>query len=277
MIFLNKEFEKAWAGKDPFEEADKLTGEVFRAVKTRRTLRFELNGKSYFAKIHHGVGWREIFKNLTQFKLPILGASNEWAALNKLKKLNVDTMTPCAFGIRGKNPAKQDSFIITEDLKDTISLEDFCRDWKTTPPPARLKWALIKKLAWVSRQMHTNGMNHRDYYICHFLLDISNGMDKLDTANLKAHLIDLHRAQIRSKTPHRWIVKDVAGIWFSSMDTGISKNDMFRFMRIYSGKSLRETLKSDRKFWLDVDNTARKLYKKEFSKEPDIGFNYNND
>lgn len=275
MIFLNKEFAKAWTGKDPFEEADKLTGEVFRAIKTRRTLRFELNGKSYFAKIHHGIGWREIFKNLSQFKLPIIGAGNEWAALNKLEKLHVPTMTSCAFGVKGTNPARQDSFIITEDLQNTISLEDFCRDWKSNPPPTSLKRALIEKLAWTSRQMHTNGINHRDYYICHFLLDISNGTENIAPEKLKIHLIDLHRAQIRRKTPLRWIVKDIAGIWFSAMDIGLTRNDIFRFMRIYSGKSLRNTLTVDKKFWLDVDNTARKLYLKEFAKQPDVGFVFN--
>ena len=170
MIYLSKEFESYWAGKDPFQEVETLDGEIFRLVKTRKTLRFELNGKRYFAKIHRGVGWREIFKNLLQFKLPVLGAQNEWAALNKLKQLEVDTMTPLAYGLRGRNPASQHSFIITEELRATESLEDFCRDWPNTPPPFTLKKSLVEKLSRVSRRMHIHGMNHRDYYICHFML-----------------------------------------------------------------------------------------------------------
>lgn len=263
MLYLREDFKKAWQGQDPFEAADRLEGEVFRSVKSRRTLRFEMNGMSFFAKIHHGVGWKEIFKNLLQLKKPVLGAENEWAALKKLEELGVDTMVPCAYGQRGSNPARQDSFIITEDLINTESLEDFCRDWPKNPPPFALKKALIEKLAWVSRRMHTNGINHRDYYICHFLLDVSVGRDNLDPANFKASLIDLHRAQIRKKMPRRWIVKDVAGLWFSAMDIGVTQRDLFRFIKDYSGRPLRDVFQTEDDFWRLVDRAAKKLYAKE--------------
>jgi len=263
MLYLRDEFKQAWDGQDPFDASDRLEGEVFRAVKTRRTLCFELKGKSYFAKIHHGIGWKEIFKNLLQLKKPVLGAENEWTALKKLEELDVETMVPCAYGQRGSNPARQDSFIITEDLIDTESLENFCRDWPQNPPPFALKKALVERLAWVSRQMHENGMNHRDYYICHFLLDISAGRDNVDPSNLKASLIDLHRAQIRKKTPRRWIVKDVAGLYFSAMDIGLTQRDLYRFMRIYSNRTLRKTLQQDHAFWGGVESAAKRLYAKE--------------
>ena len=268
MLYLREEFKEAWKGQDPFAAADALEGEVFRAVKTRRTLRFQLKGKSYFAKIHHGVGWKEIFKNLLQFKMPVLGAENEWAALQLLERLGVDTMVPCAYGRRGSNPAKQDSFIITEDLIHTESLEDFCADWPKNPPPFELKKALVEKLAWVSRTMHGNGMNHRDYYICHFLLDVTKGRNNVDPDNLTASLIDLHRAQIRKKTPRRWIVKDVGGLFFSAMEIGLTQRDIFRFMRIYADLPLRETLNKDRAFWADVKKTAEALFIKEFGALP---------
>ncbi len=263
MLYLREEFKQAWESQDPFDAADKLEGEVFRAVKTRRTLRFALGENSYFAKIHHGVGWKEIIKNLLQLKRPVLGAENEWAALKMLEELSVDTMVACAYGQRGHNPAWKDSFIITEDLINTESLEDFCRDWAEKPPPFSLKKALIEKLAWVSREMHAHGMNHRDYYICHFLLDVSGGRDNINPNDLKASLIDLHRAQIRSKIPRRWIVKDLSGLYFSAMDIGLTKRDLFRFMRIYSEKSLREELNGNAGFWQSVDQTAKRLYAKE--------------
>ena len=194
----------------------------------------------------------------------MLGAENEWAALKKLEELGVDTMVACAYGQRGSNPAWKDSFIITEDLIHTESLEDYCRDWPATPPPFALKKALIEKLAWVSREMHTHGINHRDYYICHFLLDISGGRDTIDPNNLKASLIDLHRAQIRAKTPHRWIVKDLGGLYFSAMEIGLTPRDLYRFIRIYADAPLREVLKQEHSFWADVKRTAESLFIKEF-------------
>lgn len=272
-IYLREDFQEVWQGKDPFVEADKLRGQIFRQIKNRRTLQFELNDKRFFVKIHHAIGWGEIFKNFLQFKTPVIGAGNEWAAINKLNELNVDTMTACAFGQHGNNPAKQESFLITETLENTISLEEFCKNWKNIPPMMALKCALIRKVAGISRQLHTNGINHRDYYICHFLMDLSCGIENITTGrrqNIKIYLIDLHRTQMRKKTPSRWIIKDIAGIWFSSMDIGLTKKDCFRFMKIYSNSSLRDALTKNRSFWINVNNTAKRLYKKDHGKTPNI-------
>ena len=46
-----------------FEKIFILEGEDFRLVKARRTFRFEAGGKGYFAKVHHGIGWKEILKD----------------------------------------------------------------------------------------------------------------------------------------------------------------------------------------------------------------------
>lgn len=80
-IVLASPFKELWADKNPFTEAFRLDGESFRQVKSRHTFRFETGGKGYFAKLHHGCGWHEIFKDMFQFKRPILGADNEYRAL----------------------------------------------------------------------------------------------------------------------------------------------------------------------------------------------------
>ena len=69
-LWLSDRFRTLWEGRDPFDEVERLQGEVFRQVASRRTIRVALDGNHYFAKIHHGVGWREIFKNLLHLKLP---------------------------------------------------------------------------------------------------------------------------------------------------------------------------------------------------------------
>src|SRR5690606_20400210 len=121
---------------------------------TRRTLQFELSGKRYFVKHHLGIGWREIFKDLVQFRPPVLGARNEWQAVARLTELGVPTMTVAAYGSRGVNPARRESFIITEDLTNTISLEDYCADWPLRPPDRNFKRMLITGIADISRTMH---------------------------------------------------------------------------------------------------------------------------
>ncbi len=240
VIYLEEPFLSLWDGRDAFVAADALQGKVLRSLEGRRTLRTEIAGRGYFVKIHHGIGWGEIIKNLLSGRLPVLGAGNEWRALLRLKELGVDTMHPVAFGARGNNPARQHSFIVTEELAPTISLEDFCRDWCAVPPAPTFKRTLIERVAEMARRMHQGGVNHRDFYICHFLLHLL-----VDDRMPKLSLIDLHRAQVRKHTPRRWRDKDLASLHFSSLEIGLTARDRLRFLRIYFGWPLRTILRDE--------------------------------
>lgn len=266
MIELHGSCREHFGGPDAFDRILALEGEVYREMDGRRTLRFELDGRGYFAKLHFGVGWKEIFKNLLQGKLPVLGADNERQAIARLEQLGVATMTVAGFGRRGWNPARRQSFLITEELCDAVSLETVCEDWSRMPPPVALKRALLRKVAAVSRALHENGINHRDLYICHFLLDRHSTPEDADWPRL--YLIDLHRAQIRRRTPRRWVVKDVAGLYFSSLDIGLTRRDLLRFMKVYRGRPLRQILRDEGPFWEEVSRRAVKLYRKIFGRSP---------
>lgn len=226
-------------------------------------MRFTLLENSYFIKIHRGVGWFEIIENLIRFRLPVLGAENEYLAIKKLEKLHIETMKIAGYGIKGVNPAHQQSFIITEDLINTTSLEDFCLDWKNNTPDFALKFALIFYLAHVSRTLHQNGVNHRDYYICHFLLDLKSlELFRSEHHPLKISLIDLHRAQLRQKTPERWVAKDIASLYFSAMDIGLTRRDFYRFMKLYHNCSLRDCLSKHINFWNRIELQGQKLWQR---------------
>ncbi|MBT3564857.1 MAG: lipopolysaccharide core heptose(I) kinase RfaP, partial [Gammaproteobacteria bacterium] len=238
---------------------DALEGEEYRRVKTRRTFRFELSDQRYFAKLHYGVGWMEILKNLIQFKLPVTGARNERDALQLLEQRGVPVPTVVGFSSSGSNPATRQSSIVTKSLLNTLSLEDCCRQKLVSVPR---KYNLIPKVAQLTRRMHEAGVNHRDCYICHFHL-------QLEEKDLKAptlYVIDLHRAQIRKHTPMRWRVKDVGSLLFSAAEeNALEVTDLFRFMRAYSNKPLRQTLSEDHVFWSKVLVRAQKLYLKNHS------------
>ncbi len=259
---LRADFQSFLQGKDAFDEILNLQGEVFRKHKNRRTLRIAKDGKSYFVKTHRKIGWGEILRNLLNLRLPVLGAKNELHAIRRLEKLGIKTMKVAGYGERGLSPFWLESFLITEELENTISLEDLCRDWKSNPPDFNFKIALIQKIADIARRLHKNGINHRDFYICHFLIDLKrlHGND-----SLHIYLIDLHRVQLRKHTPRRWIIKDLAGLFFSSMDIGLTQRDLFRFMKAYSGKPLRIILKDEQDLWDQVKKRAVKLYQKHFN------------
>lgn len=268
MIVLPDTWVARLGNENLFDKLFSLQGRILREQEGRKTVHFTFEGKTYYGKFHSGVGWREIFKNISQFRLPVLGAQNEWKAIQGLKRLGLKSMDIVGFGKRGINPARIQSFVITEELAGTISLENFCRDWEESPPENKLKRGLLAETARIARIMHGNGINHRDFYLCHLLFDINAKGDEEAAPAPSLYLIDLHRAQIRKKTPRRWIIKDLAALYFSSMDIGLTRNDIFRFVKLYTGKTLRKALKHDQKMWRKVIKRAESLYWKTWEKPP---------
>ncbi|CAG0933300.1 MAG: Lipopolysaccharide core heptose(I) kinase RfaP [Rhodocyclaceae bacterium] len=265
-LFLDEPFRTLWAGQDAFQAARALQGKVLRELEGRRTLRTEVGGRGYYAKLHRGVGWGEIFKNLVTARLPVLGAEHEWQAIRRLAELGVDTMKAVAFGRRGSNPAKLESFIVTEELAPTTSLEDYCRDWPARPPAPALKRAIIARVAEMAGKMHRGGVNHRDCYICHFLLHTE---PPPSPAVLRLSLIDLHRAQIREGTaPRRWRDKDLAALHFSTLEIGLTARDRLRFLRAYFGRPLRDTLEVEAALLVQLEREGERLmerYRRKFA------------
>lgn len=226
-----------------------LRSDVYRSVDQRFTARFELEGKGYFVKYHRGLSATEFLKNIVCLRWPVVGARDEWKAVEHLRRHGVDTMTPMAFGERGMSPFWQESFLITEELTDCICLSDYVQKWDKQSPNLQEKRHLIDLLARTVSKMHRSGLNHRDCYLCHFLWH-----EKTD----KLHVIDLHRAQIRAYVPSRWINKDLGALYTSAADVpGIKRLDFFRFLRMYfGGKIDRERV---RELLPQIGKRARKI------------------
>jgi heptose I phosphotransferase len=105
--------------------------------------------------------------------------------------------------------------------------------------------------------MHRAGVNHRDCYICHFLLHT----DKPVTADdFKLSLIDLHRAQTRKTISMRWRNKDLAALYFSALDIGLTQRDKLRFLRGYFQQPLRQILAQEAALLSWLESKANKLY-----------------
>lgn len=260
MLILDPELTSAFSSREPlFKQIMALHGDVYRELENRRTQRVTLNHKPYFLKQHFGVGWKEIFKNLFQGRLPVVSAKNEFLALKRMQKLNISVPMIAGFGYEGLNPATRHSFLLTHEIPPHISLEDFCKDWKITPPTFQVKQKLIREVAKIARTMHENGVNHRDFYLCHFLLDLAS-LHPSKTPMLS--VIDLHRAQIRQAVPRRWLIKDLAGLYFSSKDAGLTRRDLLRFIKEYRNKPLALILNKERNFWQRITERGNQLYQR---------------
>ena len=272
VLIIPQEWKDACDKVDWFDWILSLQGEEYRNMDGRRTLRFDMLGQSYFVKMYTGLGWGRICKSLLSFKAPpVLSAYNEWLAIKILSELGIDTMNTVAYGERGRNPVARQSFIVTDDLNPAQSLEDVCRDWEYNPPPLNFKRALLQRIAEVTRKMHTHGINHRDYYLCHFLLDTSSGDYLKNPDKLRVFLIDLHRVQFRKRVPQRWRIKDLASIYFSAFDVGLTQRDCLRFIRTYTAAPLRLSLAQDKRLWRQVEKRSIKLYARYQRKYSDTG------
>lgn len=261
-LFLTEPFASKWGNRDPFEAAFSLTGETYRDMGDRCTTRFEYDNRAYFVKTHAGVGVGEILKNLLYLRIPVLGAENEYQAIAKLSELGVETMTAVAFGRTGWNPANEKSFLITEALEPTKPLDEYCSPEVLSAMGVSERRALVRRLARISRVLHDGGVNHRDFYLCHFLLDTSEQHSDTPVSERPIYLIDLHRMQIRHRTPRRWRHKDLAALYYSAKRAGFNQQDVFCFIQAYKQQSLRKAFDGAQSFWASIVKEADKLHEK---------------
>ena len=264
MIHLRPDIVRLFASERCVADFFAIDGTVAKERHRRRTVRFEREGRCFFIKCHYPVGWAEIGKNLLRGRLPTVGAGAERRAIQRLHEIGVPTMQAAGYGRQGWPAARQRSFIITDELAGIVSFEQLAQGVAGPPLEADLKRRLIRQMADLTRRLHRNGVNHRDLYLCHFALQL----DTAKSPGPSVYVIDLHRVQCRARTPRRWIIKDLAALYFSSLDLPPARRDLLRFIRYYSDKPLRRALGEDRRLWRKVVARAEALYRKEWKKEP---------
>lgn len=264
-------------GQDIFAFVLQHQQQVYRDVAGRKTFSLLLNGQRYFVKYHSGVGWREIIKNLSQGKRPIISARTEYQALQALNQLGVLTPQAVAWAERGVNPATRKSLLITRDIGQFVTLEDFIQPWAQQPPKPALRQALILAMAQVAKQMHSHGLYHRDFYLCHLCLPSplhqSANLLKASRQPVQLLVMDLHRCVRLARPNKTWAMKDIAALYFSSMSTlaadSASDNaseDEMAGASVFSAQDwqlfAQHYCYQDAAFWQRVQRRAARLYGK---------------
>lgn len=253
-------FAEQWHHKDLFQQAFSIQGTVVRHVKNRRTIRFEQAGKVFYIKIHQKIGWKEIAKNLMQFRFPVYSAADEFLAIQKLESIGIPSTHPAAFSERNLLPVYRESFLVTDELCALETIENVCRRWQLAPPSSNMRHALIRSLAITCAKMHGAGINHRDCYICHFMMHPDSPI--MPNGFLPLTVIDLHRAQTHAKIPLRMRMKDLGAMLFSFMEAGLTRRDLLRFMAEYS-----KTQPIGRFLWQCALAKAKRILNKEIRRK----------
>ncbi len=136
-------------------------------------------------------------------------------------KLLTKHQVPCAPIIAHGSRANGSGFIILPDLAGY------------TPADKLLETGfefekLLEATADLTALLHSRNLHHRDLYLCHFMIR-PEPMD--------AKLIDMARVA-RLKNPltrRRWIIKDLAQFWYSTMAHAITDEQRNRWLRRYCG------------------------------------------
>jgi heptose I phosphotransferase len=232
--------------------ASSVSGEIVRKVSGRSTRRLQLQGKTYYLKLHMGIGWPEIIKNWLSLKAPVLGARNEFLACRLLQQQAIAAPEVVAFAESSDPPWSRKSFVLMAALEDMEDLETVSLRWARMPPSGLELRTLTMQVADIARRLHGAGVVHRDFYICHLLRRQHDPQAPLA-------VLDLHRALLFAQVPERWRLRDLAALLFSTLELPISQRTWLRFIRVYTGQPLQQTFQQQPDFWRGVFRRARRL------------------
>jgi hypothetical protein len=113
------------------------------------------------------------------------------------------------------------SFIIFEDLAGYTAADKLIQ---TGTPFDRL----LNLTADLAAKLHSAQLHHRDLYLCHFFVRLGNAQD--------IRLIDTARARRMASpfTRTRWIIKDLAQFWFSTLSLPITDQQRTAWLARYA-------------------------------------------
>ena len=145
--------------------------------------------------------------HIKRYRAPLLGmrtaAELEVEGYRALNSHGIATATLVGWG----QIADRRSFVISEDLFDFEACD------KLLASNAVSFDRLLRPTATLAAQLHRAGLHHRDLYLCHFFA-------RIDGEDIELKLIDVARVRpLRSPlTRRRWIVKDLAQFWYSTLE-----------------------------------------------------------
>ncbi|QJA06641.1 hypothetical protein FVE67_07475 [Thermosulfurimonas marina] len=179
----------AGCGLERFEAFWGEVGRPFKVKPDREIRLLEVRGQSLFLKRYFRFGALEF----------VCGAEREWWAVKELSRRGFSVPEPVAFGLeRGLRPRRAFSLLSAAPGR---RLEDLFRE---EPEVAlRLAWPLAAFAA----RFHALGFSHQDFYLCHLFFD-----------GRRFFLIDLQRLRQSEGLRFRWIIKDLAELFYSARE-----------------------------------------------------------
>lgn len=189
-------------------------------------------------------------KNWLSHKRRISMAAGELKPAVELQEKNSAVPEVVAFGQKWKEIFEEKSFIITREVPGSVSLETALPEcfYQKDLTSKTEKDKFIKDLADVINEFHNSGFRHRDLYLAHIFY---NNDENVFT------LIDLARCFKPLLLKKRYLIKDIAQLYYSAPYGTISKSDRLRFYLQYTGKKKLSFI--DKRFISKVKRKAEKM------------------
>jgi hypothetical protein len=148
-----------------------------------------------------------------------------------LESASIPTAPLVAYG----NLPDRRSFVIFDDLAGYTPADKLVERGTPFQP-------LIEPTADLAAKLHDAGLHHRDLYLCHF-------MARADADRVDLKLIDTARIKRLPGllTRRRWIVKDLAQFWFSTLKLPVTDEQRAAWLERYGRQRKLDGIASLRK------------------------------
>ena len=202
--------------------------------RSRRRFRVELTDTDnrsavLFLKRYEHPGCIALLKRLVTRRSRAAAAAYDFTAAGWLAEAAIPVARPVAFGQQLGPLGERRSFVISEQLPHADALERILprrHELIDTYPILAENRALIDQIARLVHRLHNAGFYHRDLYLSHIFLGHS------DAGNDTLSLIDLQRVFRPIVLHRRWMIKDLAQLYYSASDY-FSRTDTIRFLHRY--------------------------------------------
>ncbi len=238
-LWLDEEFRGSLArcGLSSFDDImHGDAGEVFEAKpggrENRRIVLIGRGGQSQtvYLKKHRIRTFSTRWRARSRLSISTTPSWLEVDSINKLEQDGIRTMRVIGYGEQLTADGWLESFVMTQGLRDHVSLQDYLLvrgDRDSTRRDAEFL-RILDLTADLARTFHDAGYNHRDFYCSHVFLH------RDEEGKFSARLIDLQRVQNRRRWRMRWLVKDLTQLAYSSQGL-LSAAQKMRFIKRYLG------------------------------------------
>ncbi|MCH2206318.1 MAG: hypothetical protein MK132_10660 [Lentisphaerales bacterium] len=221
-FYINEKFKSLLAKNQLHKLEDFMSlprDNSFRDVPNRLTIGLDLSDGESTRRVYLKRHWKDAKSNNNG---PHLEAKSEADNISLLhdRGIPVPELVASGWGYINNRPV---GFVVMHEVPG-IQGDHFIGAQLTKPEWPTIRQGLIHDLAALSSKFHNMGFNHRDLYLCHFFVD-------LEETSVVLNMIDLQRVQHRKLFRHRWIVKDLSQLCYSSMKLVSNTNRLKFFLK----------------------------------------------